>query len=473
MARKILQPKQKALEINLDETIYGTFSEIGAGQEVARQFFQAGAAAGTIAKTMSAYDKTYSDRIYGNEPSGRYVCESRLYKMLDHEYELMEERLNRERPESRFFAFANTVAAMNYSRTITGDGWFGLRFQLDPDDAANDIVLHVKMLDNTTELQQQALGVLGVNLVYACYKYSESLEEMVISLMDNLEDRVSIDMLRLTGPNFGNVDNRLLALYLVKNKMTDVAMFGADKQNIHASEFLYRKNVIIVRGSYRPTTLVNLDMIKCSELQFRNEEDVDAKKADLLCEITFENLMADGHLDEKDFLDRTNVLCSLGLTVAISREGTYKPFIKYLSDFKVNMIGFVIGSRELLELINDKFYQHSGGSLLAAFGEIFNRNIRFYVYPAIQEGSEELMTCANLPIPDEIQFLYKHLMNNKQITDIEGFDKHLLHIYSKNVLEMIGSGEEGWEAMVLPKIARMIKNDCLFNFPLQKLEFEY
>ena len=476
MARKILQPKQKALEINLDDTIYGTFAEIGAGQEVARQFFQAGAAAGTIAKTMSAYDKIYSDRIYGLEPSGRYVCESRLYKMLDHEYELMEERLNRERPESRFFAFADTVAALNYSRTITGDGWFGVRFQLEPDGAANDLILHVKMLDNTTELQQNALGILGVNLIYACYKYADKPEDMVVSLMDNLEDRINIDMVRVTGPSFKTLDNRLLALYLVKNKMTDVAMFGADKQNVHASEFLYRKNVLIVRGSYRPTTLVNLDMIKTSELQFRAEDDVDAKKVNLLCEITLDNLLGDGELedlDEKDFLDRTDVLSSLGMTVAISRSNQYKPFIEYLSGFKVNMIGFVIGSRELLELINDKFYQHVDGSLLAAFGEIFNRNIRFYVYPAIQEGSAELMICPNLPIPDEIQFLYKHLMNNKQITDIVGFDKHLLHIYSKNVLEMIGSGEKGWENMVMPKVAKMIEDDCLFNFPLQKMEFEY
>ena len=335
MARNILQPKQKALEINLDDTIYGTFAEIGAGQEVARQFFQAGAAAGTIAKTMSAYDKIYSDRIYGPEPSSRYVCESRLYKMLDHEYELMEERLNRERPESRFFAFADTVAALNYSRTIKGDGWFGVRFQLEPDGAANDIVLHVKMLDNTTELQQHALGVLGVNLIYACYKYANSPEEMVVSLMDNLEDRIVIDMVRVSGPSFESLDNRLLALYLVKNKMTDIAMFGADKQNVHASEFLYRKNVLIVRGSYRPTTLVNLDMIKTSELQFRGEDDVDAKKVNLLCEITIDNLLGDGNLEdlnEKDFLDRTDVLTNLGMTVAISRSNEYKT---YHINFKV------------------------------------------------------------------------------------------------------------------------------------------
>ncbi len=473
MQRQILQPKQKALEINLDPTIYGTFAEIGAGQEVARHFFQAGAAAGTIAKTMSAYDKTYSDRIYGPEPSGRYVCESRLYKMLDHEYELMEERLTKERPETRFFAFADSVAALNYTRTIKGDGWLGLRFQLEPDSPSNDIVLHVKMLDNATDLQSQALGVLGVNLIYACYHYNEEPEKMVVSLIDNLEGRVKIDMVRVTGPNFSNLDNRLISLYLVKNKMTDVAMFSPDGQNIHASEFLYKKHVLIVRGSFRPATLVNIDMLKKSEAQFRTESNVDPRKTYTLTEITMKNLCASGHLDEKDFLDRADLLCELGQTIAISNCESHQKFIQYLSDFKVQTIGIVIGSRELLELVNDKYYNHTGSSLLSDFGALFSKNVRFYVYPAIQEGSAELMTCLNLPIPNEIKFLYRHLLDNYQIVDIQHFDPNLLYIYSKDVLDMIRAGQEGWEEMVDPKVAKLIKNNSLFEYPTEKMEFEY
>jgi len=473
MSRKILQPKQKALEINLDTSIYGTFAEIGAGQEVARHFFQAGAAAGTIAKTMSAYDKTYSDAIYGPEPSGRYVCESRLYKMLDHEYELLEERLQKELPETCFFAFADTIAALNYTRTIKGDGWLGMRFQLAPRQKTNDIVLHVKMLDNTTALQTQALGVLGVNLLYACYRYAESPEELVVSLMDNLDGRVKIDLLRVTGPNFEKLDNRLLSLYLVKHQMTDVAMFGADGKNVHASEFLYKKNVLIVRGSYRPATLVNMDMLRCGEIEFRSEEDVDAKRVHVISEITLPNLSLEGDIKEKDFLDRADTLCKLGQTVAISYSDAHQNFIKYLSDFKVGMIGFVIGAREILELVNDKYYHQSGGSLLSDFGELFSKRVRFYVYPAFQEGSAELMACSNLPIPDEIIFLYKHLLNNRQIVDIKTYDKHVLHIYSKDVLELIRAGEEGWESLVDTKIAELIKNECLFEYPSEKMEFEY
>ena len=255
MARQLLETEQKALEINLNPQIYGTFAEIGAGQEVARYFFQVGAAAGTIAKTMSAYDKVFSDQIYGTESTGRYVCEARLYKMLNHEYDLMDTRLKNERPDASFFVFADTIAAINYSKTIKGDGWLGLRFQLKPDDDPNDIVLHVKMLDNDNQLQQQAIGILGVNLIYACYHYNDDPDTLLRSLQDSLQGRVSIDMVRLTGPDFEDLDNRLLSLKLVQYGLTDVAMFGANGQNVHASEFLYKKHVMVVRGSFPPCDL--------------------------------------------------------------------------------------------------------------------------------------------------------------------------------------------------------------------------
>jgi len=271
MKRQLLETEQKALEINLDAKIYGAFAEIGAGQEVARYFFQVGAAAGTIAKTVSAYDKVVSDKIYGIEDTGRYVCESRVYKMLDHEYNLMLERLDTERPDTCFFAFADTVAAINFTKTIKGDGWLGIRFQLDPQGEPNDLVIHARMLDNDNKLQQQAIGILGVNLIYACYRYKDDPEELLDSLLDGLRGRVSVDMIRLTGPDFEEVDNRWLSLMLVKHKLTEVAMFNAEGKNIHPSEFLYKKHVMIVRGSFRPATLVNMDMIKSGFHQFRTD----------------------------------------------------------------------------------------------------------------------------------------------------------------------------------------------------------
>ncbi len=471
--RKLLETEQKALEINLDPIIYGTFAEIGAGQEVARYFFQVGAAAGTIAKTMSAYDKVYSDHIYGPEPSGRYVCESRLYKMLDHEYELMDTRLRQERPECSFFVFADTISAVNFQRTIKGDGWLGIRFQLKPGGDTNDLVLHVRMLDNDNKLQQQAIGILGVNLIYACFRYNENPEILLESLIDSLRGRVKIDMVRLTGPGFEGVDNRLLSLYLIKNGLSDVAMFGPDGRNVHASEFLYRRDVLVVRGSFRPATLVNMDMIKSAYQQFRNEPDVDVKKTYLLTEITLSNLMADGELDEKDFLDRAELLNALNQTVIISNCEEHPQLVNYLADYRINKIGLVLGVQFLLELVNSKYYENIDGRLLSAFGELFTKNLKMYVYPIMQEGSEELMTAQNMPVPEGVKFLYFHLLESQHIVDIEGFDPNILHIFSKEVLSLIRTGNASFEKLVPPKVATLVKEKYLFGYPLEQKEFEY
>lgn len=473
MARQILETDQKALEINLDENIYGTFSEIGAGQEVARYFFQVGAAAGTIAKTMSAYDKIFSDKIYGVEASGRYVCESRLYKMLDHEFDLLQGRLRVERPNTTFFAFADTVAAINYSRTIKGNGWLGLRFQLHPDSEFNELVLHAKMLDKNNQLQQQAIGILGVNMIYACFRYHDQPDLLVQSLLDNLEGRVKIDMIRLRGEDFEHVDNRLLCLKLVQYNLTDIAMFGPDGGSVHASEFLYRKHIMVVRGSFRPPTLVNQDMIRKSFDQFREEDGVDARKSAILTEITLDNLRANGPIDEKDFLDRAHLLCELGQTVIISKSDEHHNLIRYLADYKIPNLGIVIGARQLLELMNEKFYQHENGDLLGVFGQLFKKHVRFYVYPAMQEGSEELMNANNLPIPQGVKFLYQHLLNSQQIINIEKYNRDILHIFSAQVLQMINNDEDQWEQMVSRKVAAAIKERSLFGYPTEKLEFEY
>ena len=361
------ETEQKALEVNLDEKLYGTFAEIGAGQEVARHFFQVGAAAGTIAKTMSAYDKTISDEVYGVETGGRYVCENRLYKMLDHEFDLMEDRLRHDRPNQNFFVFADTVAAVNFSKTISGEGWLGVRFQLTPASKPNDFVVHVKMLDGENKLQQQAIGVLGVNMIYGIYRYQNNVEILLQSLMDSLRGRVSIDMVRLTGPEFKDIDNRLLSLWLIKHKMSDVAIFGPDKRNLQAAEFLYRKNLLIVRGSFRPLTLVNEDMIKASWEQFRAEPEVDAKKSFLMTEITLDNLLLDGLLDEADFLDRADLLCALGQTVMITNCEQHQKLIHYLADYKIPKLGLVIGVKQLLDTINqlleNKNMTHIGTTL--------------------------------------------------------------------------------------------------------------
>lgn len=471
--RQLLETDQKALEINLNPKVYGTFAEIGAGQEVARYFFQVGAAAGTIAKTMSAYDKIYSDQIYGPEASGRYVCESRIHKMMSHEYNLLVERLRHDRPDTNFFAFADTVAAINYTRTIRGNGWLGLRFQLDPaGDSYNDLILHVRMLDNDNQLQQQAIGILGVNMIYGAFNFADDPETLVQSLMDGLKGRVAVDMIVLEGPDFP-VDNRLLSLWLVKHGLTDITMFNPAGRSIHPSEFLYRKSVMVVRGSYRPATLVNEDMTKAGYQQFRRSEEIDPSKSFLLTEMTLDNLQESSELSERDFLHRAILLNELGLTVVISNYHRYGDLIEYLSLYKVSPVGIVLGVNELLELISSKYHDNLDGRLLAAFGEIFTRNVKLFVYPAQQQGSADLMTAQNVPIPEGVKFLYRHLLDSGQIVDIKNYNPDVLHIYSRNVLAAIEAGESGWEDQVPAKVAELVKSRNLFGYPAEKMAFEY
>lgn len=464
MRHKILQTEQKALEINLEPSIYGTFAEIGAGQEVARNFFQVGAAAGTIAKTMSAYDKTFSDEIYGEEPSGRYVCESRLLKMLDHEYDLVEERLADKRPDCKFFVFADTIAAINYQRTIKGNGWLGVRFRLGYNAKPNDLIIHVKMLDNDNKLQQEAIGKLGVNLIYACYFYHDDPERMVLSLKDGLEGRIAIDFIRLDGPNFEHVDNRLLTLFLVKQGHTEVAMFNKEGRCIHASAFLYKKSLMVVRGHYQPPTLVTEDVLNKSFAQFLEEERVDRDKAEMVVELTLENLKSSGEIDYDDFLARAELIAALGFKTIISNCINHQTLINYLGAQKVQNLGLVIGIWELRHLINEKYYLNRDGRLLVAFGELFTRNIKVYSYPALDQETGDLMTVENMPIPKEIDFLYRYLLQGKQIIPIRKYNEDLLHIFPNKVYESIVKGTGYWEDKVPKKLAAIIKEKGLFGY---------
>jgi len=462
-ALHIIKTEQKALEINLNNMIYGTFAEIGAGQEVARNFFQVGAAAGTIAKTMSAYDKDFSDAIYGEEPSNRYVCESRLYKMLDHEFGLLEDRLEDKCELSTFFAFADTVAAINYSRTIKGNGWLGVRFQHRPCGPANDLMLHVKMHDNDNKLQQDAIGILGVNMIYACYYKRESPEEFVKSLIDGLDGRLSIDFIRIAGPGFDGVDNRLLNLYLVKHDITDIAIIDRHKNSVHASEFLYKKDVMVVRGNFRPPTLVTDNVLEASFEQFKKEEKVNPEKSIMMTELTMDYLRYDtGVIEDQDFLDRTELLCGLGHNVIISNCNNHQGLINYLGDYKVKNLGLVLGVRELLDIINDKYENNMDGRLLVAFGELFTKTIKVYAYPALELDSDVLITARTLDVPEGIKFLYKHLLDSNQIVEVEGYDRSLLRIWPYQVYQDIINQVPGWEDSVPKRLVPLIKEKDVF-----------
>lgn len=461
---QIVKTEQKALEINLDDEIYGTFSEIGAGQEVARNFFKVGAAAGTIAKTMSAYDKTYSDAIYGAEKSGRYVCESRLYKMLDHEWELLEERLGQVKSDCKFFVFADTVTTINYTKTMKGQGWMGVRFRSAPGEAPTDIVIHAKMHDNDTKLQQDAIGILGVNIMYAVFNYQDDLKKFVASLMDSLEGRVSIDLIRFNGPGFKQFDQELVSLYMVALGLTDVTIFDEQGMSIHASEFLYKKSLMVVRGNFKPPTLVTQDVIKSSFKQFKNEEDVHPDKAHLITEMTIDYLNDEfGNIDEEDFKVRAELLRALGYKVLISNHNNHQMLINYMQDYKIKHLGLVVGVRELQDIIQQKYYQNLDGRLLVALGELFNKNIKIYTYPALIAESENLLTASTIDVPSGMQYLYKHLLESQQVVEVSDFNKEILNIYPADVLQSLKGGTNDWEDMVPKKVRKAIKQKHFFT----------
>ncbi|WP_019989205.1 hypothetical protein [Rudanella lutea] len=467
MYEKNIGTKQKALRINLDRKIYGSFAEIGAGQETAAIFFKAGGASGTIAKTISAYDMTFSDAIYGPEASGRYVCESRLLKMLNREYNLLNVRLADKRgSDTTFFAFANTVVALNYQKTNESHGWLGCRFQVNPQAAYNDVIVHVRMLDNENVLQQQALGIIGTNLIYGCFYYQKSPETLLQSLMDDLTpERIQIDMVRFDGPDFADVDNRLMSLRLVRNGFTDAALFGPDGRVLQPSEALYKKNILVMRGRLRPVTNVHVDMIENGLKQFKEEQDVDPGKVVMLSELTLQNLKAsDAGIDEKDFLDRVDILCSLGQTVMISNYHEYYRLVAYLARLTRLKIGLIMGIPNLEYIFDEAHYEFLPGGILESFANLFSRKVKLFIYPTLRpDGS--IYGCEDFHVSEHLAPLFMYLTQNDKIESITDYNEENLHISTDRVLELIQNGEEGWEGFVPESVAKRIKEKHLFGYP--------
>jgi hypothetical protein len=456
--------KQKALRINLNDHIYGTFAEIGAGQETVRQFFRAGGGSGTIAKAMSAYDKDFSDSIYGYEKDGRYVTEARLIRMLDHEVSLIEDRISREKhPDKIFFTYANTVATIDFAKRYKGHGWVGIRYQIEPYQDYNDIILHLRFKENDARLQQETLGILGTNLIYgAFYKYNEP-KKLLRYLYDHLDqDQLEIDTINFSGPLFENVDNRLISLQLVKNGMTDAVMFAPDGNNILPARVLYKKNILALRGSFRPVTKVNMDMYERSFEMFRNENRVNPDKIEVIFEITLSNLRAEGEIDEQDFMDRAKLLCSQGQNVLISNFKEYYKLVEYFSQYSKNRMGLAMGVNNLVEIFDEKYYRHLSGGILEAFGKLFFKDLRVYLYP--MQNKEGLITNSeNLKVHPRMKELYKFFKYNGKLVDIVNFNPNYLNIFSRKVLKMIAEGTEGWQNLLPKSVAEIIKKQSLFG----------
>jgi hypothetical protein len=448
---------QKALRINLDARWYGTVAEIGAGQEVARWFFRAGGAAGTIAKSMSAYDMAVSDAVYGK--SERYVSLGRLEAMLDHEFELNVDRLGESRGDNTcFFAFADTVVARSYKGGNECHGWMGVRFQAHPFDEPNQIVMHVRMLDEQADLQQEALGIVGINLLHAAFFDRHEPDQVVASLLDRLSTgRIEIDMIQFRGIEFRRVDNRLMALRLVQLGLSGVAMFGPDGGVLQPSEVLRKHAVLVERGSFRPPTLVNIDMLECAMEKFQQDPAVQGKPVLALTELTMTNLLGGGSdIDRRDFLARADLLAACGMTTLISDYSEYMRLAAYLQARTSERIGMVMGVPSLIDLFDENNHLQRPGGILETFGRLFKNDLKLYVYPMLRLDDHEVVTVEDLTFDPMLQPLFDYLAGRGSFVHLDNYKPDYLSILSRDVLKRIAAGDHEWERMVPPAVAEAI-----------------
>lgn len=469
--KRALSTDQKALELNLNPLIYGTIAEIGAGQEVARNFFRAGAAAGTVAKTISAYDMQFSDAIYGAESSGRYVSRSRVESMVDHEYQLVIERLTGHRPKnSTFFAYAATVAAKSYGRASECHAWISIQAQLYPGADPSRIVVHVRMNEDDATKQQEALGIVGVNLIHAAFNHHTHPKLLISQLSDNLvQDRIEIDLIDFAGPYFEDIDNRLMNLELIHAWHTRAIIFTPDGKVAVPSELLYKQNVLAIRGSFRPLTNLNIDMIEQGCAKFTSNCEIKPDRCITLAEITTASLMQenDEKVDPSDFLTRVDMLNRLGYSVMISDYVRYFRLRAFFRRYTALNIGIVVGMANLSTIFNVDFYKGMEGGILEAFGKLFPDHTQMFVYPELNQETGELRTFADPDIADNLRSLYKHLLDNNFIMGLEHSHDDLFNIFSRNLLEQLKQGRGEWEQSVPAEIAEMIVENRLLGYGSQ------
>jgi hypothetical protein len=447
----------------MDPGNYGTFAEIGAGQEVARWFFRVGGAAGTVAKTISAYDMAFSDAMYG--PCDRYVSHQRVQAMLDTEFGLLQAELREKRGSTtRFFSFSDTVVARSYSRPEGAHGWMGIQFQTAPLALPSQIVIHARLLDQENLAQQEALGMVGVNLVHGALTLYDDPGALMSSLLDNLTaTRVEVDVIKFTGPAFARIDNRLMSLELVQRGLTNAAMIAANGEVVQPAEVLRKKPILVARGSFRPVTNAMIDMVDCSLAQFVQEPQVQGEEIVVLMEMTLNNLIHAGAIDPADFLARADILGALGRTVLISNYGQYYRLAAYLFNFTKRMIGIAMGVPTLKEIFDEKYYKDLPGGILESFGRLFENDLKVYVYPERDAATGALITAGNLLVQPHLRHLYSYLYENRFIESIRGYEQAHLPVFAQDVLDRIQAKDPSWEAMVPPPVARIIRERGLWD----------
>jgi hypothetical protein len=466
MEREIYTTKRKALMLNLDDTKYGTIAEIGGGQEVARSFFQAGGASGTIAKTISAYDKTFSDHLYNKGNSGRYVSLERLEQMLEAEYNDLNSVLGKKRdPQVKFFSFANTVETLNYNKDNQGHGWLGVKFELSKPGVPNEVVIHVRLHENDALLQQYTLGALGVNLIFACFYYHDRPNVFLQSLLDNLDtDRVEITMARMTGPDLCYVDNRLLCVQLVKNGMTPAVMFDR-KGNVHQpSDFLYKKNALVLRGRFRPITYVGFDILKTSYALFKEDKNFSPHNTLQICEITLNNLLEEGEINERDFLDRVDLLNGMGQNVLVSNFQEFYKLVDYFNRFKLLNLRVILGVPTFKKVLEKKYYTSLRGGILEAMGRMFPENTRFYIYPAVDRATGKILLVDDVDMEPDVRHIFNYLVDNRKIRNLRQAKIKWLTINPDEVLRLMHAKDPSWEKMVPKYVSKRIILKKIFGY---------
>lgn len=430
---------------------------------MARWFFHVGGAAGTVAETVSAYDMTVSNLRYGN--ADRYVSRDRLQSMLDFEYRRLVDELDAKRgAKTTFFAFANTVATRSFSHRENGHGWMGVRFQAQVRSEPSEIIIHVHLLDQESNREQEALGILGVNLIYGAFYYHHDPRMLIESLLDNLaRQRIELDMIRFSGPAFAEVDNRLMSLQLVEKEFTDAAMFTGTGEVLQPSEILYKKPILVERGSFRPITHLTLDMLERAQEQFLQEPKVQGEQPVVLMEMTLRNLSADGPIDHQDFLARVDLLGVLGKTVLVSNFGLYFRLAEYLARYTQKMIGIVVGIPSLKEFWNEKYYTDLQGGTVESVGRLFKNLVKVYVYPTRDPATGTVTTVETLQVNGPMAHLYAFLLEDHRLEPIRQYNEAYLSLMTKDVLSRIQRGDASWETMVPPTIVATIKKHKLFG----------
>ncbi len=465
MANNILSTKEKALRLNLDPSIYGTIAEIGGGQEVARNFFQAGGASGTIAKTISAYDKTFSDYNYDGASSGRYVSKERIGRMLDKEFGELAILLGSKKPRPNLFAFANTMETLNYHKTNRGHGWLGIRFEKCSVGRPNEILIHIKLHENDCILQQYTVGTIGINLIWAAFNNYDSPNTFLRTLMDNLDrDRVEVDFVSMKGPELDYIDNRLLGVQLVKNGMTPAIMFDRYGEVHQPGDLLYKKNILAFRGSFRPITYVGIDMLKSSYSIFKTDKEHTKENTITFCEITLNNLTQEGDIDERDFLERVDILNGMGQNVMITDFEEFYKLADYFCSFRIKKLRLIIGALTFEKLFDKSYYKSLRGGIMEAFGKLFKPNTKVYVYPALYPDSQERIDSTKLERSEDLEFLYKYLVQNRKIIDIKHVKEEWLSFFPHQVIDKIINNDRSWEKMVPKCVSKQIKKNKLFGF---------